>query len=547
MLRKKPFSPGVSLVFFFFFFSFFFFSSFCFLVFAPCAESRTSEEEVSPSPPLDQFTPYSLQAPREAVTTRHTLSLGDLQISYDATAGYIPIYQERQKKELGSIFYVAYTVADDDSSGEEGKQPPRPLTFVFNGGPGSPAIWLHMGAFAPVRGPVAKANEPMPAPPYEVQKNPWTLLPQTDLVFLDPLGTGYSLPPEESEEAREFWGIQEDVRAMGDVIRMYLTRQRRWGSPIFLLGESYGGIRAAGLAPTLQDLGIALSGIIFVAPALDYGDILGNSTNERHLVHRIPTMALSAQYHGKGNASLTPEELWERASLWARETYLPALWKGNLLDEEEKLRVAEELATLTGISQETVLDWNIRIPQRIFAGELRNDIRSFVSLYDGRLTGPGGSYRYAEDPLMGRITTPFTTAFTRYLQENLQFVTDLTYVLSGGEAHANWNWSSGLPHGKFGYPETLENLAIAIRRDPHLRIFTAMGSYDMVCPPESIRYGLAHMDLPRETAERVLEFHQYPGGHMMYLDEENLKKMHEDLQRFYEGALHSSRSALSLQ
>lgn len=497
-------------------------------------KSLGAEEEIPPGPPLEEPAPYSLQIPREPVTTRHGISLENLQISYDATAGYIPIYEERKNKELGSIFYVAYTLAKENSPREERGKSSRPITFVFNGGPGSPAIWLHMGAFSPVRGPVTKAEEPMPAPPYEVAPNPWTLLPQTDLVFLDPLGTGYSLPPEESEEAREFWGIHEDVRAMGDVIRMYLTRHGRWGSPIFLLGESYGGIRAAGLAPALQDLGIALSGIILVAPALDYGDILGNSTNERYLIHRIPTMVLSAQYHGKTKPSLNSEELWEEASLWARETYLPALWKGNLLEEEEKLRIARELASHIGISEDILLDWNLRIPRQVFAGELRNDIRSFLSLYDTRLTAFGSSYNYAEDPLMARIGTPFTTAFTRYLQEDLEFVTDLTYVLSGGEAHANWNWSSGLPHGKFGYPETLEDLATAIRRDPHLRIFTAMGTYDLVCPPESIRYGMAHMDLPREVVQRVVEFHQYPGGHMMYLDEENLKKMHGDLRRFYE-------------
>ena len=511
-------------------------------------EPLRAEEEAPPSPSQEEFTaPYSLQIPREPVTTRHMLSLENLQISYDAAAGYIPVYEEREKKELGSIFYVAYTLTDKKTSGEQeskGKSP-RPLTFVFNGGPGSPAIWLHMGAFGPVRGPLTKAQDPMPAPPYEVGENSWTLLPQTDLVFLDPLGTGYSLPPEETGEAQKFWGIQEDIRAMGDVIRMYLTRHRRWGSPIFLLGESYGGIRAAGLAPALQDLGIALSGIILVAPALDYGDILGNSTNERYLIHRIPTMALSALYHGKAGSSLSPEELWEEASLWARKTYLPALWKGNLLEEETKLRIARELASLIGISQEILLDWNLRIPRGVFAGELRNDIRSFVSLYDTRLTAFGSSYRYAEDPLMARISTPFTTAFTRYLQEDLEFVTDLTYVLSGGEAHKNWNWSSGLPHGNFGYPETLEDLASAIRRDPHLQIFTALGTYDLVCPPESIRYGLAHMDLPRETAEKVLEFRQYPGGHMMYLDEENLKEMHGDLERFYEKVLHSSESCVS--
>lgn len=509
-------------------------------------EPLRAEEKTSPPPSPEEFIdPYSLQIPREPVTTQHMLSMKNLQISYDATAGYIPIYEEREKKELGSIFYVAYTLAEENPSGERGKNPLRPLTFIFNGGPGSPAIWLHMGAFGPVRGPVTKAQDPMPAPPYEVRENPWTLLPQTDLVFLDPLGTGYSIPPEESGEAQKFWGIQEDVRVMGDVVRMYLTRHGRWGSPVFLLGESYGGIRAAGLAPTLQDLGIALSGIIFVAPALDYGDILGNSTNERYLIHRIPTMALSAQYHGKADSSLSPEELWEEASRWTRETYLPVLWKGNLLEEDTKLRVARELASLIGISQEILLDWNLRIPRGVFAGELRNDIRSFVSLYDTRLTAFGSSYSYAEDPLMARIGTPFTTAFTRYLQEDLQFVTDLTYVLSGGEAHKNWNWSSGFPHGSFGYPETLEDLASAIRRDPHLRIFTAMGTYDLVCPPESIRYGLAHMDLSREIAEKVLEFRQYPGGHMMYLDEENLKEMYGDLQRFYEKVLDSSEGNFS--
>jgi carboxypeptidase C (cathepsin A) len=512
------------------FFLFFLCLIFCLAASSGRAQEASLSSEKVPAPEEMAAPPEnlsSLRIPREAVTTHHALSQGDLEISYDATVGYIPVYEERTKKEMGSIFYVAYTLET------EKKDSLRPLTFVFNGGPGSPAIWLHMGAFAPVRGPIRGVKKPMPAPPYEVRENPWTLLPQTDLVFLDPLGTGYSLPPEESGEAKEFWGIGEDIRAMGEVIRMYLTRQRRWGSPVFLLGESYGGIRAAGLASALQDLGIAPSGIILIAPALDYGDILGNSTNERHLVHRIPTMALSARYHEKIDSPLAPEELWEKALSWSRETYLPALWKGNLLEKEEKIRIARELSALIGIPEEILLDWNLRVPQHVFAGELRNDLRSFLSLYDTRLIGPGGYYSYSEDPLMARITTPFATAFKRYLQEELLFVTDLTYVLSGHEAHKSWNWNSGLPHGKFGYPETLEDLATALRRDPHLRVFTAMGTYDLVCPPESIRYGLAHMDLPREIAERVLEFHQYPGGHMMYLDEENLERMQRDLENFY--------------
>ncbi|HOO63709.1 MAG TPA: alpha/beta hydrolase, partial [Synergistaceae bacterium] len=337
------------------------------------------KEKNEVAPVLEAPLSDAFQIPREAVVTEHTLSLENLQISYDATVGYVPVYDEPKKKETGSIFYVAYTQKTITEDLLEKTLFPRPITFVFNGGPGSPAIWLHMGAFGPVRGPVTNAEDPMPAPPYKAQKNPWTLLPFTDLVFLDPLGTGYSLAPEKSGEAKEFWGIAEDVRAMADVIRMYLTRNRRWGSPVFLLGESYGGIRAAGLAPALQDLGIAPSGIIFIAPALDYGDILGNATNERSLVHRVPTMALAARYHGKTDVALSSEELWQKALGWARQTYLPALWKGNRLEEEEKLRIAREFSSLIGISEEVLLDWNLRIPQQIFAGELCNRTRRFLS------------------------------------------------------------------------------------------------------------------------------------------------------------------------
>lgn len=500
----------------------------CFLTLSPAWAQQQPTH-----PPEETSSQEMFAIPEEPVVTEHQITVEGQKISFRATAGHMPLFDTRDHKELGRIFYVAYT-REPLKSAEE-----RPLTFVFNGGPGSPSIWLHMGAFGPFRAPVAEDGLKLPHPPYNPEPNSFSLLDVTDLVFIDPIGTGFSqaTPDEEgtNPEGQTFWGVMEDVEAVADFIRMYLTRNGRWASPLYLAGESYGGMRAAGLSAWLQDIGIEPSGLILVAPAISYGELVSDTTNDRTFLHLLPSMAASAHYHGKLSAELQTldvDEVIQRARVWCLETYLPALWQGNELSAEDTKKLARELSGWTGLPIEVVLKWRLRVPEWVFAENLLGEKRRFLSLYDSRMTAPGGEYRYAEDPLMTNVNTPFASAFNDYLQRTLKYETDLPYSLDGNDAHRNWNWTSGTEGAPFGYPNTASDLAMAIRRNPFMKVFVAMGAFDLVCPAGSITYTLEHLDIPNERKEN-LSVHSYPAGHMMYVRESALKDLKKDLAELY--------------
>lgn len=479
------------------------------------------------SPTLDLF------IPAEPALTDHEAVIGGRIITFQAEAGHMPLFDPQSQERTGQIFYVAYTGTEADDLSK------RPLTFVFNGGPGSPSIWLHMGAFGPFRAPVVDDGLRLPRPPYGVKANPYSLLDETDLVFIDPVGTGFSRPAPDEEgeepEGQSFWGVMEDVDAVAEFIRMYLTRADRWASPIYLAGESYGGMRAAGLSATLQDLGIEPSGLILIAPAISYGELISDRTNDRSFVHLVPTLAACAHYHGRLSAELQAMEVtdvMDQARRWCLETYLPALWQGNRLPDEDRASMERELAAWTGLPQERIRKYRGRIPEWLFAEEILGPDRLFLSLYDGRMTAPGGEYRYSQDPLMTHISTPFATSFNDYLLNTLGYDTDQPYSLSGDDAHRNWNWTSGTEGRPYGYPNTAIDLETALRRNPYMKVFTATGDYDMVCPVDSVVYTLQHLDIPRNRQDNIT-FRSYPAGHMMYVRESVLRQMKEDLKEFY--------------
>lgn len=499
-----------------------------------CALSPIWAQQEEPTQPPEKISSQeTLAIPEEAAITHHEVSVEGQTISFKATAGRMPLFDTLEHEELGKVFYVAYTV-EPLKAGEK-----RPITFVFNGGPGSPSIWLHMGAFGPFRAPIAKDGLKLPRPPYSPEPNPFTLLDLTDLVFIDPIGTGFSQATngngDSPQKRQSFWGVREDVEAVADFIRMYLTRNDRWASPLYVAGESYGGMRAAGLSAWLQDIGIEPSGLILVAPAISYGDLVSDTTNDRAFMHLLPSMAASAHYHGKLSPELQAldvKDLMNRARAWCLKTYLPALWQGNNLSAKDTERIAEQLSQWTGLPVELVRKLNFRIPEWVFAENLLGEKRQFLSLYDGRITAPGGEYRYAEDPLMANLNTPFGSAFNDYLQRTLQYETDLPYSLDGNDAHRNWNWTSGTENTPYGYPNTTIDLATALRRNPFMKVFVAMGDYDLVCPAGSIMYTLDHLDIPSDRKDNIL-LHSYPAGHMMYVRKSVIETMKKDLSDFY--------------
>lgn len=473
--------------------------------------------------------------PEEPVVTRHRGTFGGRNLAYTATAGLMPLFDGRSGDERGRLFYVAY-----QAEGVK-RLETRPITFVYNGGPGSPSLWLHMGLLGPKRSPVTDDGLTHPRPPYGTVDNGESLLDITDLVFIDPVGTGFSqtTPPGDDEAGQAFWGVWEDVEWVAEFIRLFLSRNDRWQSPLFLVGESYGGMRSCGLASQLQDLGIEPAGIVLVAPAVSYGELESDSANDRPYVHALPTMTAAAWAHGRlapPLQALSLDEVVERAERFAFGPYRDALWKGAALADEERTALSRKLAELTGLPAPFWLRWNLRVDIDRFAGELLADERRFVSLYDSRLTGHGSEYRLWEDPLMARVGTAFVTAFQGYLQQDLEYLTDWSYKTSGDEAFHNWNWLSGMENGFRGSPNTIRELELAMRRNPWMKIFVAMGRYDLVCPVDSVVYSLNRIDVPAETFRNVT-FRTYPAGHMMYLHEESLKNLKKDLAAFYGEAL----------
>ncbi len=287
--------------------------------------------EISQEEASSQTSKESLPAPEPSKTSQQVTIDGKV-ISYDATAELMPLFDNPQE-EIARIFYVDYRRTDLTSEDEA----LRPVSFAFNGGPGSSALMLHLGLLGPRTVKTTPEGLKMPSPPYLVEENPDSLLDVTDLVFVDPVGTGYSRANNE-EDLEKFWGVKEDARAVAEFIRMYLTRNNRWGAPIYLIGESYGGIRATTMAKELAETGIVPSGIVLISPAVSYGEMQNDSGNHRPFIHNLTTMALAARYHKKLSpelAHLESEEFTRKVRAWAQNDYARALWKGNALSSRD--------------------------------------------------------------------------------------------------------------------------------------------------------------------------------------------------------------------
>lgn len=493
---------------------------------ATCAGANTSNQN-SNEPAQVKQPDENFILPQEPSVTTHEITIDGSPLKYTTTAGFMPIFDQVGQKKA-DMFYIAYEVQEKDPA-------ERPVTFAFNGGPGAAALWLHLGAFGPRTVSMDPSGTVLPEPPFSLKDNQNTLLRETDLVFVDPVGTGFSRALSEEEAAKEFWGVRSDIASVGEFIRMYLNRKARWNSRVFIAGESYGGLRAPGLASYLQDMGVMPSGIILVSPAPSYGDIRADFTNERPFVHLLPAMAASAHYHGLAGDNL-PEErqkFLNEARKWAREDYLKALWKGVDLQGDQRKRITEQMAAFTGLPENYLQAENLRVPAYKFAGRLLRDQGKFISLYDSRLAAYGTGYRFNEDPLMFMTGPPFLTLFRQYLEEDLGLEIDRRYIPISEKANAEWDFFSGTVNSSYGYPNVIGEMAKAMRRDPNLELFVAMGIYDLVCPRESVIYSLKHMDVPAERMDSIT-FKTYLAGHMLYTRESEHRKLQKDLSRFYQ-------------
>jgi carboxypeptidase C (cathepsin A) len=468
------------------------------------------------------------------VVTHHSIRLHGATLSYTATTGMLPIRNDTTGAVEGGMFFVAY---NKDGVGDSNA---RPISFVFNGGPGSATVWLHMGAFGPKKVHL-NADGTNPPPPYAYEDNQSTLLDQTDLVFLDPVGTGFSRAAR-PELGPRFWGLDEDIRAVGEFVRLYLTRYDRWGSPKFIAGESYGTTRAAHLSGYLADRGIALNGVVLISTVLNFGASAMDPGNDLGFINFLPSYAATAWYHKKLPADLqklTVQQVTAQAEKWADGDYAHALMRGARLTDPERHTIAEQLARFTGTSTTFAEENDLRITLGRFNQELLRDQHLTSGRLDSRFTTYAtdqGAERGQFDPSEASIRNSFSPVMSEYARRELGYRDeDVYYILGGGIGR--WRY----PQNN-GYANVVPSLERAFAKNPEMKLYVAEGYYDMATPYFAVEYTLAHMSVdPRVRAGIVTE--RFEAGHMVYIDAPSMTKMRDGLRRFIDSALPQAQRA----
>lgn len=472
--------------------------------------------------------------PKRMSTTSHVLKAGETAFHYRATAGSLPVRAGRDESEC-RIFFIGYEI-------ESERQVPRPLTFVFNGGPGASSAYLHLAALGP-RCIMINEDGSLPAQPARLFENPHTWLRYTDLVFVDPVGTGYSRcvckeKDNEGQTKASTWGVREDLISLAKFIRLYLTREQRWLSPKFLVGESYGGFRVAALSQLLQsDYGIALNGVILVSPALEFGLLRGENYSLLPWVVSLPSYAAAARHHGKAPEEFapgtTPREALKEVEHFALRTVLPALAEGTA----ESL--SHPIASYIGLPERRVARLRGRISATIFVKELLRDSRRLVSLYDASWSAidpdPASPFPPGEDPLLIQLSAHLTAALNSYVREDLEFETDIPYEVLNKEAARKWNWRSGLD-GEQGFVGVAKNLKKAMSTNEELRVFVGHGVLDLVTPYFASVVVIRQMALDPAVGSN-LSLKLYPGGHMFYTHRAGRLRFFEEGKTFIKSAV----------
>jgi len=486
-----------------------------------------------PAPPPNEAAAATAPAPakveEKTSKTEHSIQLNGQTIKYTAMAG-TTVLKKEDGTPTASIFYIAYT---KDDVAEISR---RPLTFAFNGGPGSSSVWLHMGTLGPKRVVMDPEGNPAP-PPYKFTDNEYSLLDLTDLVFIDPVSTGYSRAVPENT-ARNFHSMKGDIESVGEFIRLYTTRNGRWESPKFLAGESYGTTRAAALSDYLQgELGMNLNGIMLISSVLNFGAIRFDPGNDLPYPLFLPTYTAAAWYHKKLPSDLQAAGLQkaiEESRRYAAGPYTAALFKGDSITAEERGTVVKNLARLTGLSPQYIEESNLRIRGGRFEKELLRDQRRTVGRYDSRLEGvdaDGAGSNPEYDPSYASVQGAFTAAFNQYVRADLKFDSDLPYEVLTGRVNP-WSYQD--------YENRYVNVAPIMReamtQNPALRVFVGAGYYDLATPFFSAEYAVNHMDLDPKLRDHI-SIAYYEAGHMMYTQLRSLQKVRQDLGKFVTSCL----------
>ncbi|HKG53855.1 MAG TPA: hypothetical protein VKB04_06315 [Anaerolineales bacterium] len=469
------------------------------------------------------------------VVTQHTVRIGGKEIKYTVTAGTMVLKEEtpdREKETEGEkpraqVFFVAYT---KDGNGSKAK---RPLTFSFNGGPGSSSVWLHLGVLGPRRVVLTDEGE-LPPPPFQLTDNQYSLLDETDLVFIDPVSTGYSRAVD-GQKPKDWHEFRKDIESVGDFIRLYTTRYNRWLSPKFLIGESYGTTRAAGLSGYLQERhGLYLNGLMLISAVLDFTTILFNPNNELPFTLFLPGYAATAWYHKKAGVGQPLRKFLKEAEDFARGEYASALMKGDLLSVEERLKIVQEFGRFTGLSTDFIERTNLRVIDQHFFKELLRESGRTVGRLDSRFLGIDrlGVTENAEyDPLLTNVLGPYTAGFYETVRAELKFESDLPYEILSEKV---WPWSYSAFENQ--YLNVAETMRKAMTYNPHLKVFVANGYYDLGTPYFATEYTLNHLGL-NQSLQKNVSMGYYEAGHMMYIHMPSLKKLKADLVKFIQSAI----------
>ncbi len=465
----------------------------------------------------------------ELSTTRHSFTAGGRAAPFDVTAGTL-VLKDEEGKARASVFHVAYVRAGGKDAAD------RPVTFSFNGGPGAAALWVHMGAFGPKM--VERDPEGMGlAPPGRLVDNPHSILDLTDLVFIDPVSTGFSRPAP-GVDPKQFHGFRQDVESVGEFIRLWVARNGRWASPKFVAGESYGTTRAAGLAAHLNDrFGMQLNGVVLLSSVLNWQNQEFDYSNDIAAVIHLPTYAATAWYHEKLPPDLQGKDLralLDEVERYARTEYALALMEGDRLSDERRRETAAKVARYTGLSPDYVERSNLRVEIFRFTKELLRAEGKTVGRIDSRFTGrdrdaAGESFEF--DPSLNSLDAPYVAAFNDYLKRELKYETDLVYERLSRRVRP-WSWE-GFENR---YLNVAEHLREAINKNNHLQVILLAGYYDLATPYFDSVYTVEHMQLPEELRGNV-EVAFYESGHMMYIRRPDHEKLKRDLEAFYRRAL----------
>lgn len=453
------------------------------------------------------------------------------RLAYTVQAGFVPVLGSglgmESSEPQAAVFSTAYLVHGDPAGAA------RPVCFAFNGGPGSASVWLHLGALGPKR---VRVNDDasLPPPPYAVEDNPLTWLDHVDLVFIDPPHTGWSVSASAAARKKHL-SVDGDVEALAEVMRAWLAANGRFGAPLFLCGESYGTTRGAALADKMTDMGLAFSGVILVSCAMDLQSLVFQRKNDLPYALFLPAFAATAQYHGTlaGPLGASPQAARAAAEDFAATDYLAALHAGARLTSQARARIARRVAELTGLPRALVDEQNLRISDSLFFTEALRPRGLLVGRLESRATAPMAAQRERTmlfDPGMEGVVMPYTAAALAYYT-GLGLPTDQRYCLFSEEVHKAWRWTRGAAEptdDPAGYTTTSDDLARAMRRNPHLRVLVASGHYDLGTPYSATDWSLAQLDAPPAVLARI-SHRRYDAGHMMYTRQADLAQLKSDL------------------